>query len=106
MSKSRRKPVAPLYGPPAPNYDAVHYWLRISRGSARLWPCLDCHAPARQWAYDNSDPRELIEEVHGSMLRFSGAPWHYIPLCRRCHAVEDRTARGLETRPLLTGVMS
>jgi len=73
-----------------PTYSTVHHRLRRLRGPASRWPCQECDQPAREWAYDNSDPNELVGTNSASRVRYSLDLAHYDPLCRTCHRRRDR----------------
>ena len=70
----------------AATYDAVHKSLRLKRGSASTYPCANCGEPAREWAFDNSEPRELDPLTNHY---FSADLNRYTPLCNPCHVVLD-----------------
>lgn len=71
------------------DYRRAHGRVRRLHGAASLHRCVRCGATAQEWAYDNEDPDA---EQHGGCW-FSFNPWHYRPLCRRCHRKADKTAR-------------
>lgn len=74
-----------------PAYPTVHARLRRERGNASAHPCATCGGPAKDWAFDNAEPK-LIDPISGS------AYFHdldrYIPLCRSCHTTFDQNAKG------------
>jgi hypothetical protein len=76
-----------------PKYAAIHKRLTRRRGAARLHLCVDCGAQAREWSYDNNDPRE----VHGRVGRFTCAYSldlrHYEPRCTPCHRKFDISSK-------------
>jgi hypothetical protein len=75
-----------------PSYGAIHQRLWRKRGKAAEHPCATCGKPATQWAYDHSDPNEVMgPEWHGLVVAYSLDLDRYRPLCRSCHAKEDET---------------
>ena len=63
-------------------YDAAHRRAVARWGRAKGHVCLHCGGRAAHWAYDKSDPRDLIDKRG---CRYSLKPDHYIPLCVSCH---------------------
>ena len=77
-------------------YRAAHMRLLAARGRATSYPCMgDWGRPAAEWAYDNSDPDELVATVNGAPRRYSLDSDRYQPMCRPCHRHFDRTHRAL-----------
>ena len=76
-------------------YGGVHQRLRMQRGSASSHGCDRCDAPARQWAYDHTDPDERITE---DGMPYSIDVQHYIPLCIACHREFDDAPVGVRGR--------
>lgn len=70
-------------------YSGAHVRVKVVRGPARGHECRRCGGPARDWAYDHSDPDERIGFRDGKRLPFSLDPERYEPLCSRCHRLED-----------------
>ena len=66
----------------SPGYGAVHDRLRVDRGNARDFRCVDCDQPAFHWSYDHCDPNEL-HTPEG--YAYSVDPDHYLPRCVPCH---------------------
>jgi len=80
----------PLPPEPPINYKAVHARIRASRGPAAAHLCTSCFAPAKEWAYDHTDPERLIEWVEGrSWVVYSAKAEHYHPMCVKCHRAMD-----------------
>lgn len=71
-------------------YGAVHDRLRNALGSAKLRLCVRCDGPAREWAYDHSDPDEKHDELKGA---YSLDPKFYVPMCISCHRKFDYRRR-------------
>ena len=69
-------------------YSGVHARLRKELGPACERDCAHCGAGADDWAYDHGDPDERVS-MDGLSYSVKG-PWHYIPLCTRCHSRFDR----------------
>lgn len=77
-------------------YPAAHYRVKIVRGSASGYACVDCGQPAAHWSYDNTDPDERTLLDRGRMKTFSLKIEHYEPRCARCHRrfdIRTRAAR-------------
>jgi len=84
-------------------YLTVHERLRTDRGSARQYECSNCASPAFHWAYDHTDPDELMS-AYGA---YSLNPERYHPYCVPCHKAFDLQIHGVrhgmgseETRPI------
>lgn len=60
-----------------PGYWTKHSRVRHARGPAKVHPCADCGAPARDWSL-----------IHG---RDGRDPADYEPRCRRCHITYDKS---------------
>ena len=71
-------------------YKNAHLRVKRARGVPSNYPCAHCSAPAHDWAYDHTDPAPLIGEHRGSLLKYSGDPNYYIPLCTPCHKKFDK----------------
>ena len=80
-------------------YDAAHARVLAIYGSARNHDCLHCDGPAAEWAYDYGDLDEfsgpVFDRRSGSsgssrIMRWSGKPQHYMPLCKSCHTKHDQ----------------
>lgn len=77
-------------------YDAAHSRVVAIYGSAKNHACNLCDGPAAEWAYDHDDPDEysgpMLDARRGSsrVMRWSGKPQHYMPLCHPCHVKYDR----------------
>ena len=67
-------------------YYGLHARIRAARGQARYQTC-SCGKPAAQWAYDYSDPTELIDDASG--MRYSLDIQRYVAMCASCHKVHD-----------------
>lgn len=63
-------------------YSAVHQRVPAERGPAVKHLCRHCSATADEWAYDHTDPNELIDPDRGP---FSTETSRYMPLCFSCH---------------------
>ncbi|MEC4611818.1 hypothetical protein [Tsukamurella tyrosinosolvens] len=58
--------------------------------------CWKCRGPAEHWAYDLTDPTELIDPRRG--CRYSRFPEFYMPMCRSCHHTWDWQNRRLHIK--------
>ena len=78
-------------------YDAAHRRVEAIYGPARNHDCLHCDGSAAERAYDYNDPDEfsgpIVDNRRGSsrIMRWSGKPQHYMPLCKGCHTKHDQT---------------
>lgn len=68
-------------------YSGIHAKLRREHGPASTWTC-ECGDLAAQWAYLHGDPHE---QVNAFGIKFSSDPTYYRAMCRRCHAIFDRS---------------
>lgn len=68
-------------------YHGAHDRVKAARGRASEHGCAwaECSAAASDWAYDGQDPEEMIGMDHGTELRYSANPQHYLPLCKSHH---------------------
>jgi|SRR5215203_2042707 len=75
-------------------YFGAHGRVKALFGSARAQSCVSCDAPAKEWAYDGTDPTELSGTVGaGYPVTYSVWPEFYMPLCFPCHRAKDAGAR-------------
>lgn len=66
-------------------------------GPASRYRCIDCLGPAKDWAYDGTDPTErLVMESRDRGQRYSQYPEFYAPKCKKCHLSRDRRAAAEE----------
>lgn len=90
-------PMVRLRSPRRPNtYAAVHNRLTRIKGPARQRECSSCGKPAATWAYDHSDPEELLEvrqEPRHGVMPYSLDLERYVPLCYSCHRRLDWATR-------------
>lgn len=76
-------------GDPA-SYSAAHGRVRRQRGPASDWRCIQCGAPAEQWAYRSTNAREIRGTNRAGNPRvWSPDPADYDPMCTPCHAARD-----------------
>ena len=80
---------------PLATYNSAHTRVAKARGKAKFWPCVDCGAAAAHWAYDHSDPDELVQEtyVNGVLMgrvAYSVKPEHYSPKCEQHNEADKR----------------
>lgn len=72
-------------------YDAVHDRMRRRNGPATRHLCVQCFAPAKEWAYTHDDPDVRTENLkRGGTVRFSADLDRYVPMCIPCHRDMDR----------------
>lgn len=73
------------------SYSGAHVRVAKQRGPAKQHRCEHCGDSAAEWAYDHSDPNELVgDEGHGYQAPYSLSAVHYIALCVTCHRRFDR----------------
>lgn len=70
-------------------YSAAHERVRVAKGSASTYPCVDCGGPAAHWSYDHADPDERTSGRVKGNPPYSLDPDHYDPRCVACHKVFD-----------------
>lgn len=74
-----------------PSYTTAHQRVSTLWGKASLYPCItDCGRPAREWAYDGTDPEQLYGKRVGGMSYYSAWPEFYMPMCLSCHKRRDK----------------
>ena len=69
------------------SYIGVHNKLAAERGSARSQACVRCGKPAREWAYVNDSPDEIVDRQG---RKFSPNLDDYQPMCFGCHRRFDK----------------
>jgi hypothetical protein len=74
-------PAHPMWRGDDVGWSGVHNRLRSLFGKAAEHRCTDCHGPAAEWSYDNSDPDER-PSAHGP---YSLDLSRYTPRCVTCH---------------------
>lgn len=86
------RPVRPPDGWAAvPSYNVTHRRLRRARGPAAAQRCDGCGGQAHHWSYDHTDPDQVIGNTgDGVVVAYSLDLDRYRPLCRSCHAKDDR----------------
>ncbi|AYQ99828.1 HNH endonuclease [Mycobacterium phage Manda] len=84
------------------SFQSAHLRVRVLWGSASRYSCVACGGPAREWAYDGTDPSQLYgdtnqgrRDTHSYYSRF---PEFYMPMCVKCHRSRDNTLAKLELR--------
>lgn len=78
-----------------PSYNWTRRKLREARGPASEQQC-GCGSPADHWAYDHTDPRELVGDTgRGITATYSLDFTRYVPRCCSCHA-RDNAGRKVE----------
>lgn len=75
-----------------PGYRVAHARVQAARGPASAYVC-ECGSQAADWAYQCTDPDELIDIVNGTPLRYSLDSDQYLPMCRPCHRRYDHAIR-------------
>lgn len=76
-------------------YSTAHQRVRATYGAAKNYLCKWCGERAHAWAYDHTDPNQLLHQGVGlwankSPVPYSPDPSRYDPLCRSCHVKRDR----------------
>lgn len=95
MHYARHRRGRPLSGPKRGDYftpikyKMAHERVRLQWGAARHYPCVTCGSPALHWAYDGTDPTQLVAHEITSSPTYSMHPEFYKPLCASCHQIED-----------------
>ena len=67
---------------PASGYFSMHGRIKWDKGSASAHSCVVCGGQAKQWAYTNDDPNEVVD-ANGH--RYSNDQDRYVPMCVSCH---------------------
>lgn len=73
-------------------------------GKAAQYSCIECGGPAKQWAYDGTDPTQGYGPTasagqYGKYWSFfSSYPEFYMPMCSRCHSRRDGSKAQQELR--------
>lgn len=71
---------------PRPTHASAHGRCYSAWGSASQHGCVKCGGPAQDWAYDGTDPAQLIERTGQKAGQiYSAWPEFYMPMCRLCH---------------------
>lgn len=93
----------------APRRGDIHYLIGISYahvrvrelwGKANQYSCIECGNQAAQWAYDGTDPTQLLGPPRGNAHIYVGwysrYPEFYMPMCVGCHRRRDAAERSRE----------
>lgn len=84
------------------DFTAAHVRVRTLWGPASRYRCIECGENAKDWAYDGTDPAEILGpgkgSGSGSLMRYSLYPEFYMPMCRKCHVTMDRRKMAAELR--------
>lgn len=68
------------------SYRYAHALVRVAKGSASDYRCVDCDGEADHWSYNLQDPDEVYETSSGGVVRqYSEHVEFYEPRCSRCH---------------------
>ena len=67
-------------------YRAVHQRIRMQRGPATNYQCVDCGEQAAHWSYDHADPNERIDK---NRCAYSIDVDRYQSRCIPCHRLFD-----------------
>jgi hypothetical protein len=72
-------------------YNSAHYRVKRARGYPSEHPCAHCVGRAAHWALrrEASVTHEGADHK-GTVMRYSGDPADYFPLCATCHRRYDR----------------
>jgi hypothetical protein len=90
----------------------VTYWGAHTRniaafGKASAHACVSCGGQAAEWAYDGTDPTEIVENVRFQgrtyPTPFSRFPEFYMPMCTGCHRALDAGARSARRTECVRG---
>lgn len=75
----------------ARTYSTAHNQVRLSRGSASGYGCVDCGQPAADWSLSVSPSLVVVDMTTGRHRghRFSPNAADYEPRCKPCHATLD-----------------
>lgn len=80
-------------------YATAHIRVKSLWGSAKGYFCVDCEKAAACWAYDGTDPAQLLspcDYAEAPSAWYSPFPEFYMPLCSRCHSGRDGAMRARE----------
>lgn len=86
MRETLRKPDAEI------TYSSAHYRVKRAKGYPSSYPCAHCGQGAVHWALRHEAPVTHEGADHkGTVMRYSGDPADYMPLCAVCHRRYDRS---------------
>ena len=72
------------------SYDAAHYRVRVAKGKASDYKCVDCPEQAHEWSLNEESEHLLIQASgHQAGRKFSTNIEDYEPRCRSCHKKYD-----------------
>jgi hypothetical protein len=84
----------------AVSYTVAHKRVKSHFGSAKQYPCVNCGGISRDWAYDGTDPTQILGTNHSSLRKrmswYSRYPEYYMPMCQPCHNIRDGEASATE----------
>lgn len=84
------------------SYIAAHSRVKYLWGSATQYECVSCGGTAAQWAYDGTDPTQMLGQGYNARRKnsaphfYSAYPEFYMPMCRKCHTRRDVIRRVAE----------
>ena len=71
-------------------YSALHHRIKVQRGPAKNFACVDCGGRAAKWSYNGGSPLERVsQQARSEGLRYSPDIEAYSPRCDPCHTVLD-----------------
>jgi hypothetical protein len=71
--------------PRLPNYNTLHYHIRVARGKATEYVC-PCGSQATEWAYNHTDPNPVRGySSRGIAVEYSLDFSRYVAMCKPCH---------------------
>lgn len=86
---------------------SAHTRLHRLWGKASQYACVECGEPAREWAYDGTDPSQLYGlSDHGSWVLYSRFPEFYMPMCFPCHRRRDGAKARQELHAYRVSIMT
>ena len=88
---ARRREGSPMWRGDDASYRAIHHRLRVERGPASDYLCVDCGRQADDWSYcGGSDREKASTSPHHNGRKYSPDLSTYSPRCRTCHLEFDR----------------
>lgn len=94
--------VAPRHLREVTTCSGAHQRVYALWGRAADYLCIQCGGPAKDWAYDGTDPNQgygvIGAQGEWHYQYFSSWPEFYMPMCRRCHGGRDGKLAQAELR--------
>ena len=77
----------------APTYERAHHRVKVVRGRAKDYRCVDCGDIAQHWSFNNYSNPQGYKDDEARLYPFSMRPSDYDPRCIKCHSKFDNNQK-------------